>query len=198
MNVNATPNAPGSVEELIKRIKNPNDAAGGPAWQGAAACGAEAIQPLAELLLEPDMEVARSAKRALYCLTRHAGRPGADAEARAVEAALLPLLAHEKSAVSREVLWVLSEIGSDRAVAPMAALLANEQVREDARCALLRLPGERPTAALRAAFRTAPEDFKYALADSLRQRGLEVEGYPSRKLVPSRQTTVTPIAPKPK
>lgn len=80
----------------------------------------------------------------------------------------------------------------------MAALLTNAEVREDARCALLRLPGPRPTAALRAAFRTAPEDFKYALADSLRQRGLDVQGYPSRKLVPTHETTVKPLPPKAK
>jgi HEAT repeat protein len=190
--MNADSNAPRSVEELIQRIKNPDDAVSGPAWQGAAAYGAAAIPPLAQLLLDPDFEVARRAKRALYRITRHAGRPGADQETQAAEAALLPLLAQEKVAISREVLWLLSEIGSDRAVPPMAALLANAELREDARCALLRLPGDRPTAALEAAFQTAPEDFKYALADSLRSRGLQVEGYPSRKRVPTHETTVKP------
>ena len=77
---------------------------------------------------------------------------------------------------------------------PMAALLADEEAREDARAALMRLPGNRATAALRAAFRAAPEPFKYALADALRKRGAQVEGYPSQKLAPSRQTTVKPVS----
>ena len=46
--------------------------------------------------------------------------------------------------------------------------------------------------ALKSAFFAAPEDFKYALAESLRQRGEKVAGYPSRKLVPTAQTSVTP------
>jgi hypothetical protein len=44
--------------------------------------------------------------------------------------------------------------------------------------------------ALKSAFATASGDFKYALAESLRQRGAAVEGYPSRKLVPTAQTNV--------
>jgi len=36
-------------------------------------------------------------------------------------------------AVRREVLWMLSEIGDGDAIAPMAALLTDKDVREDAR-----------------------------------------------------------------
>ena len=78
----------------------------------------------------------------------------------------------------------------------MAALLTDKDVREDARCALTRLPAPGAVTALKSAFATAPEDFKYALAESLRQRGQKVEGYPSRKLVPTAQTTVAPPQPK--
>jgi hypothetical protein len=40
------------------------------------------------------------------------------------------------------------------------------------------------------------DDFKYALAHSLRARGVEVDQkkYPCQKLVPSRQTQVRPVA----
>jgi hypothetical protein len=86
---------------------------------------------------------------------------------------------------------MLSEISGDDAVAPIATLLADPEVREDARCALMRLPARKSTAALKSAFATAPEEFKYALAESLRQRGEAVKGYPSQKRVPSRATTVT-------
>lgn len=196
--MNANPAATAPVEELIARIKNPDDAVSGPAWQGAAAWGVAAIKPLAEMMVDPDLETARKAKRALYRITRHAGRPGAPEEAAAAETALVRLLRHEKAVVRREVVWMLSEIGSDRAVAPLAALLSDKEVREDARCALVRLPGEKPAVALRAAFSTAPEEFKYALADALRKGGGQVEGYPSQKLVPSQPTTVTPLPPKEK
>jgi hypothetical protein len=81
---------------------------------------------------------------------------------------------------------MLSEIGGDDAVAPMAALLTDKDVREDARCALMRLPGRKATAALKSAFDRAPEEFKFALAESLRARGEKVNGYPSQKLVPTR------------
>jgi len=126
----------------------------------------------------------------LWQIVRHAGRPGAATEAKAVTAQLLPLLTASPVPVKREVLWMLSEIAGDEAVAPMAALLLDSEVRDDARCALTRMPGSKAAAALSAALRSAPEDFKYALADSLRARGSRVAGYPSRKLVPTKQTSV--------
>ena len=96
------------------------------------------------------------------------------------------------SRVGRHVVWMLSEIGSARAVKAMSALLADPELREDARCGLTRLPAPAALKALRSAFATAPEGFKYALAESLRQRGVTVEGYPTRKLVPTAQTSLAP------
>ena len=139
-----------------------------------------------------NFELARKGKRALYLVVRHAGRPGAGEECQAVERELILVLGSGPSRVRREVVWMLSEIGSAGAVKPMAALLADQELREDARCALTRLPVPGAVTALKAAFATAPEDFKYALAESLRQRGETVAGYPSRKLVPTKQTSVTP------
>jgi HEAT repeat protein len=126
----------------------------------------------------------------LYKIVRHAGRPGAKKETKAVEKELIPLLKSDAVTIRREVLWMLSEIGDDDAIAPMAALLTDKEVREDARCALMRLPGRKATAVLKSAFSSAPEEFKSALAESLRKRGEKVSGYPSQKLVPKRSTTV--------
>jgi HEAT repeat protein len=180
------------LPDFLARIQSPDGAVSGPAWQGAEPYGPQAIPPLADLMASADFEVARTAKRAIYRITRHAGRPGAAGEARAAETALIALLKHANLTVRRTALWMLSEIGGDRAVRPMAALLRYEDAREDARAALMRLPGRRPTAALRMAFADAPEEFKYAVADALRKRGLEVEGYPTRKLAPSKPTGVSP------
>jgi len=175
-----------SVTDLVARIKSTDDKVRGPAWQGAGPVGAPAVKPLAALMTDPDFEISRSAKRALYKIVRHAGRPGAKKEAQAVEKELIPLLQNSAVPVRREVLWMLSEIGGDDAVAPMAVLLTDKEVREDARCALMRLPGRKATAALRSAFGSASEEFKFALAESLRARGEKVSGYPSQKLVPAR------------
>jgi HEAT repeat protein len=149
------------------------------------------VKPLAALMTDADFEISRSAKRALYKIVRHAGRPGANKEANAVEKELIALLKSDAVSVRREVLWMLSEIGDDDAIAPMAALLTDKEVREDARCALMRLPGKKTAAALKSAFGSAPEEFKPALAESLRQRGEKVDGYPSQKLVPTRPTTAS-------
>ena len=175
-----------SATDLVARIKSTDDKVRGPAWQGAGPVGAPAVKPLAAVMTDADFEISRSAKRALYKIVRHAGRPGAKKEAQAVEKELIPLLQNSAVPVRREVLWMLSEIGGDDAVAPMAALLTDKEVREDARCALMRLPGRKATAALKSAFGSALEEFKSALAESLRARGEKVSGYPSQKLVPAR------------
>lgn len=184
--------ATAAVDPLIAKIRTKDDAVRGPAWQGAAPHGAPAVKPLAEVMTDADFEIARSAKRALWVIVRHAGRPGAAREAAAVTKELVPLLTNRPTAVRREVLWMLSEIAGDSVVDAISPLLADAEIRDDARCALLRIPGRKVNAALKAAMARAPEEFKYALADSLRLRGENVKEYPSRKLVPTRTTTVKP------
>ena len=181
-----------AVSDLIAKIKSTDDAVRGPAWQAAGPAGAPAVGPLAAVMTDSNFEVARAAKRAIEKIVRYAGRPGADKERKAVETELIKLLKDPAADVRRHALWMLSEIGDDQAVAPMAALLTDAEAREDARCALQRIPGGKATAALRQAIPGAPEEFKYALADALRARGEKVDGYPSRKLVPTRTTAVTP------
>jgi HEAT repeat protein len=191
MPANAPAAAPANLDDFIGRIRNLDDAVRGPAWQEAASMGAPAVKQLAPIMQDADFEVARSARRALWKIVRHAGRPGAAKEARAVSRELSALLPHAPSATRRELLWMLSEIGTDEAIPAMATLLSDAEVRMDAQCAIMRLPGRQATAALKKAFGGAPEDFKYALADALRKRGESVKGYPSQKRVPSRPTTVT-------
>lgn len=179
------------VSELVAKIKSQDDAIRGPAWQGAGPVGARAVGPLAEVMTDADFETARCARRAIERIVRHAGRPGADAERKAVQVELVKVLRHSAANVRRHAVWMLSEIGDDSAVAPVAALLADSEAREDARCSLERIPGAAATAALKQGMSGVPEDFKYALAHSLRVRGETVEGYPSKKLVPTKATSVT-------
>jgi HEAT repeat protein len=184
------------VSDLLERIKSPDEKVSGLAWQDAHQFGPEAIGALAPLLEAPDLEVRRSAKRAMYQVLRHAGAPNAHRQQRTVEKQLLPLLKSSVSMVRREALWMLSEIGSEGAIPVIAALLSDPEVHDDARCVLLRFPGKKSTAALKKAFQSVPEEYKYALADSLRARGERVDGYPSRRLLPTGKTTVEPVAEK--
>ncbi len=183
---------PGAVSSLLDKIKSNDDQVRGAAWQTAGPCGAAAVPPLGILMADPEPENARAATRALGQIVRHAGRPGAEAERQAVTRELIALLAAGSPKTQRDVLWMLSEIGRDEAVAAMAALLSDQDLREDARLTLERIPGAKAIQALHAAFGKAPERFKYALAQSLRARGEKVEGYPSQKLLPTKPTSVKP------
>ena len=130
----------------------------------------------------------------MWKIVRHVGRPGADAEKKPAVAALLALLGENwPVALRRDVLWMLSEIAGDEAVPQIAALLKHADLREDARCCLQRIPGQRSLEALRSALASAEGDFRSALADSLRARGVPVPNVPSKKLVPTKQTSVKPV-----
>ncbi len=182
------------VDELVARIKDKSDAVRTEAWLGAGEVGARGVRPLAKVMKDDDMEVARAAKRALWRIVRHAGRPGAAKQKQAVAARLTPLLGdRQPAAVRREVLWMLSEIGGAKQVDKIAALLSDKELREDARMVLQRIPDKSSLKALRAALEAAPEDFKLNIAQSLRQRGVEVPGLACVKLAPTKKTNVKPV-----
>ena len=183
-----------AVKELLAGIKNASAEVRTQAWLSAGEVGAPAVIPLAEMMKDDDLEVARAAKRALWKIIRHAGRPRAAKEKRAVEAELIVLLGNNHPvSVRREVIWMLSEIGGSNAIKSIARLIANKELREDARMALERIPAKQAVGALKFRFKKAPEDFKPNLAQSLRKRGAEVEGYPCQKLVPKKQTNLKPL-----
>lgn len=182
------------LDELVAIISGGDEAARAQAWQSAGPLGAAAIKPLAPLMDHKDTETRRAATRAVWKIVRHAGRPDAESEAKAVSAELIPLLGSGQPwAVRREAAWMLSEIGGDEAVDPLVILLGDPDLREHARAALQRIPGEKSLAALKSALEAAPEDYKPALAESLRRRGVEVPGIKSRKLVPAKATAVKPV-----
>lgn len=178
------------VQELVDRIRSSDEAVSGAAWQSAAPYGAAAVQPLVALMAEEDFELARKGKRALYLVIRRAGRPAAERERKAVERELIQALSTAPDPVRCALVWMLAEIGGASSVGPIAALLTNREVREDARCALIRLPDPAAVKALKMAIPDAPIQFRYALAEAVRARGEKVDGYPSRKMVPTAQTKV--------
>lgn len=186
-----SPLIPPTVQDLVRCLRSPDVDTRGNAWQHAGFLSAPAIPALAPLLDDPELEVARSAKRALFEIVRLAGRPGAEAEARAVEAGLLEAYPGILSAQGRrDVIWMCSEIGDTATVGFLAAQLSDPEVREDARCALMRVPGEKSLAALEQAHQAAAGDFRDALAEALVHRGKAVPGFESRKLKPTKPTSV--------
>ena len=183
-----------AVKELLAGIKDTSDQVRTQAWQNAGQAGAAAVKPLAEVMTNDDLEVARAAKRALWKIVRHAGRPRAVKEKRAVEKELVGLLGNDQPVpVRREVIWMLSEIGARNSIKAIARLIANKELREDARMALERIPSKQALQTLKFRFKKAPEDFKPNMAQSLRKRGVDVEGYPCQKLVPTKKTNLKPL-----
>ncbi len=183
-----------TLEQLVKQIQSEDANMRAAARDNAGPVGAKAIAPLAKIAVEGEFEIARAANRAMQNVVYHAGRPGAGDEASAVAAELVKLVSAEPpTQFRRDVLWMVWQIAGPDAVAPVAALLTNAELRDDARMCLEGLPVDDAVAALKAALESAPGDFKPALAHSLRKRGVEVPGVPDLRLVPTKKTEVVPV-----
>lgn len=189
--VNAANSA--KVRDLITQLKSSDEKVRTKAWLGAGEVGPVAIKPLAKVMVNDDLEVARAAKRAMWKIVHHVGRPEAAKEKRAAVLRLHPLLEeNQPDSVRVEVTRMLSEIGGKNVIGPLVELLKNKALREDARQALQRIPGMQATGALRAALEFVPEDLKTPIVAALRARGEKVAGYPCQKLVPTKITKVAP------
>jgi len=183
-----------TLDKLIEDIQSTDDAVRAAARDHAGGVGAKAIPPLAKIAANGDLEIARAANRAIQNIVYHAGRPGAEDEAHAVAAELLKLLDDAQPLqLRRDVLWMTWQIAGEEAVDPVAALLANQDLHEDARMALERLPGDKATAALQAALASADDANKPALAHSRRVRSVETSGIPDLRLKPVKKTSVQPV-----
>jgi len=183
-----------TLDVLLKNIQSTEDPVRAAARDGAGPIGAPAVLPLAKLAADGELEVARAATRAIQNIVYHAGRPGAEGEAQAVAAELVKLLVDPQPLqLRRNVLWMTWQIAGEEAVDPVAALLTNADLREDARMTLERLPGEKATAALQAALAAAAEADRPALAHSLNVRGVATPGVPDLRLKPTKPTSVQPV-----
>jgi HEAT repeat protein len=125
--------------------------------------------------LRQPLEVGRAAKRGLWKIVRHAGRPGAGEERQEVVAELIKLLDDSHPvAVRREVIAMLADIAGDEAVEPLARLLDHRELSRDACTALEKIPTGQSLDALRAGLAAAPDDFKINIARSLQARGVDL------------------------
>jgi HEAT repeat protein len=188
-----------TLDALLERIKSDDPDVRTAAWQAAGDVGAPAIAPLSKIVDEGELEVGRAAKRAMWQIVRTVGAPGRDECREAAESALIALLAPEAPlCVRREAFWMLSEIGRDatvEAIRDISNVVDDKDVREDARCALERIPTDFAVETLQDGLDMAPADFALAIAQSLRVRGVKVDTgrYPCKKLVPTKETSVKPV-----
>ncbi|HOW65017.1 MAG TPA: hypothetical protein P5186_14115 [Candidatus Paceibacterota bacterium] len=174
-----------ATAKFIADLKSADDKTRAEALDKSARFGASVVPALADLLGSAETEHRRAAQRALYRLVRHAGRPGAESEARSVEVELVKALNSNRPAQARrELLWMTSEIGKDLAIDTVASLLGSSELREDARCVLQRIPGDKSLEILKTAYEAARDDFKKNLAESLVKRGVTIPGFQSEKLKP--------------
>jgi len=159
------------ADDLLTKIKSSDAGVRSAAWAKAGPVGAPAVVPLGALIGGEDPGVARAATEAMRVIVHHAGRPGAAAERTAVEAELIKLLANDRPAKVRvEAAEMLSFIGGDAAVPALAGMLSEPPVRERARRALERIPGDAATSALIKALADADANFKPAIISTLGQR----------------------------
>ncbi|HZP83387.1 MAG TPA: HEAT repeat domain-containing protein [Chthonomonadaceae bacterium] len=161
------------LNAFLEALKSPDAERRYAAWRGAGPMGAAAVAPIADLCASPDRGVAKAAKGALENIAHHAARPGAGKEARAVSTELLQVAQSRRPTATRaEALHLLGFTADSRAVPGIAPLLTDTAVRDEARMALERIPGNASLHALKQAAKTAPADFRPALEQSLHNRVL--------------------------
>jgi len=206
-----------TLDALLAGIKSDDAEVRTDAWLRAGDVGAKAIKPLAGVIRETEPVIARlasdpknkelelalesnrAANRAMWKIVRTAGAPGNTSQRPAVTWQLLDLIdADEPDGLRREVFWMLSEIGGEETIDTLdyhRDLVNDKNVREDARCMIERIPVASAIEALEVGLSIAPADYKTAMAQSLRVRGVKVdeEKYPCQKLVPTAQTGVKPV-----
>ena len=142
-----------------------------PAWTTAEKFGAQVIVPLGERMEAADRSKFQDLKRAIERIVHNVGRPGADADRKAVAAEMGKLLVPDRSAkVKNEILDLLACIADDSNLAAIEPLLSDAAVREEACRAIQRVPGRAATEILEKNLEKAPADFQGRLLAALGQR----------------------------
>jgi HEAT repeat protein len=160
-----------AVQALLTEVSLGDTAVRADAVRQAALAGTDAIVQLGEVMSGGDPAAAKAASEALRSIVHNAGRPGAEKEASAASAQLQKLLMPKyPRAVRAAAVRYLGYIGRAEAVQPLANLLIDVDLREDARMALERIPGTAAEKALRDALRIVPKDWQAAVLQSLDAR----------------------------
>lgn len=141
------------------------------AIRDAWSLGAEGVAPLLEIVADTDGAAARAAREALERIVTHAARPGAEYEARAVSTALWEVARSTmRMPARRTAVHLLGVVGGESHCRQMAALFEVEELREDVRLALIRMPDSSADENLREARSRADGSFRTSLDQALLQR----------------------------
>lgn len=149
---------------FLERLSSPDGATRRAAWESAAALGAEAVGPLAKLASGEDRDAALAATRALDAIAHASAAPSGrgrrDVSRELGKAALDPAL---KLAVRQHAVELLGSIAGDEALEAFERLLAEPDLREHARRALERVPGDAAGALLVRTAKSAEGEWRDAL-----------------------------------
>lgn len=142
------------------------------AWRSASEQGAEIIPELAKRAGGTDPGRNKAALEAMATLTHSVGKDIAGAKRGEVAQALVSVASSGTYAlpVRAQALRLISLVGDDPAVLPVAKLLGNPELREEAVYCLERIPGAAAAKALLAAYPQAPRDFKPRVLAALGHR----------------------------
>ncbi len=164
------------LQETLKQLKSDDMNERYRAWDAAGPLGAKAVAPLAELMKQDVTTIGKAGKMALQNVVNYAGRSGAEAEAKAVTVELMKVASSAYPRPIRgDALYWVGLIGGPDAIPGLVKLLNDRIIREDARTALERIPGEQSLAALKAAAASGATDFRKNIEQSIRNRGLTRE-----------------------
>ena len=162
------------VKQVVREIQSQDAGDWYKATQEAGPLGPEAVKPLADLMKLDDRTKGRAAKLSLQAVVHTAAAPGNDAQRKAVAAELLKLASTPgyPRIVRSDLLYFVGLVGGAEQVPGLAKLLDDRIVREDARMALERIPGDESLAALKKASTSGATDFRRNIAQSLHNRAL--------------------------
>ncbi|HXG24700.1 MAG TPA: hypothetical protein VNJ09_09115 [Chthonomonadales bacterium] len=156
---------------LLLSIQGQDREARAKAIEKATSVGTRAIVPLGGICSGSDRGAAKVAGEALRRIVHHAARPGATSERKAAAIQLLRMIRKEWPRRQRvDALYLLGLAGGSESVAAIAEQMKDQDVGEEARMALERIPGSAATRALQQALRTAPADLRLAVEESLKRR----------------------------
>lgn len=164
-----------TLNSLLAAIQHGDTNARVSAVKQSVLVGTSAIVPLGQIAGGDDPAAARAATEALSRIAYHAGRPKAGKERKDAVARLTELAqASYPRALRAQAVFLMGAIAGSEGVKPLALLLEDRDLAEDARMALTRIPGREAEAALRAALQKAPENRKGAFEQSLKHRAISM------------------------
>ena len=162
------------LKQVLKEIQSTDASDWYKSTQEAGPLGPEAVKPLADLMKLDDRTKGRAAKLSLQAVVHTAAAPGNEAQKKAVAVELLKIasIASYPRIVRSDLLYWLGLVGGPDEVPGLAKLLNDRIIREDARMALERIPGDESLQVLKKAATSGPTDFRKNFAQSLHNRAL--------------------------